>query len=117
MTPLKNCLQTLNKIANKKTENTFTDVNFSQLDWHGTLDHKEMKILSVARERKQSKRKSAESVFKSCGADVADCNRHRMTVADEEITDQEKADKQHDATDCVVEALEDIVDRSKKQKN
>jgi hypothetical protein len=85
------------------------------LEWHGALDHKETTISSVARERKQSNRKSAESMLKSCGADVIDCNRHRMTVAGEEVTDQEKADE-HDATDHVVEALEDIVDRSKKQK-
>jgi hypothetical protein len=43
--------------SNKKTENTFTDVDFSQLDRHGTLDCKETTILSVAREQKQSKRK------------------------------------------------------------
>ena len=65
--------------------------------------------MSVVRERKQSQRKSIESILKSCGSHVADRNRCRMIVAGEEVADQENADE-HDATDHVIEALEDIVD-------
>jgi hypothetical protein len=109
MAPLKNYLETLNKIANKTMENTYTELDFSWLDQHGILEnlvsYTETTLLSVSRELKQRKRTtSIETILKSCGTEVADRNQYIMIVAD-----QEEADEQ-DTTDDVVEALEDIGD-------